>query len=61
MGADDSGLRTRLLKAWQELGWRFAEEGLHPGLSDRAWKGREGMPVDGLRSTHAAESSRAAC
>jgi hypothetical protein len=61
MGADDSGLRKRLLKAWQELGWRFAEEGLHPGLSDRAWRGREGMPVDGLRSTHAAESSRAAC
>ncbi len=41
MGADDGTLRVQLLKAWQHLGWRFAEDGLHPGLSDRAWKSRE--------------------
>jgi hypothetical protein len=62
MGADDGTLRAQLLKAWQHLGWRFAEDGLHPGLSDRAWKVREGMPVDGgVRSRPVVEASQAAC
>jgi len=41
MCADSGQLRARLLKAWQHYGWRFAEDGLHPGMSDRAWRGRD--------------------
>ena len=43
MGTDgDAYLRGRLLQAWQHFGWRFEEDRLHPGLSDRAWKDRDG-------------------
>jgi hypothetical protein len=43
MGTDgDAYLRGRLLQAWQHFGWRFEEDRLHPGLSDRAWKHRDG-------------------
>ena len=38
----DANLRGRLLQAWQHFGWRFEEDRLHPGLSDRAWKDRDG-------------------
>jgi hypothetical protein len=40
IGAGDGPLRAQLLQAWQHYGWRFAEDGLHPGMSDRAWKSR---------------------
>lgn len=40
MGPDDSdALRQRLFQAWQHFGWRFEEDRLHPGMSDRAWVG----------------------
>jgi hypothetical protein len=68
MGADDGTLRAQLLKAWQHLGWRFAEEGLHPGLSDRAWKSREEADASpglawagGGRPPQALHSPAAAC
>ncbi len=41
--ADEGGLRDRLLQAWQHFGWRFEEDRLHPGLSDRAWQSREAV------------------
>ena len=28
---------THLEQTWREFGWMFAEERLHPGLSDKAW------------------------
>lgn len=37
MNVDISGLKQRLLATWRHYGWRFQEERLHPGLSDRAW------------------------
>ena len=37
----DATLRARLLQAWQHFGWRFEEDRLHPGLSDRAWRDRD--------------------
>ena len=40
MAAGDRQLRARLMQAWQHYGWRFAEDGLHPGMSDRVWQGR---------------------
>ena len=46
MGADDGQLRARMLQAWQCYGWRFAEDGLHPGLSDRAWGRRRELDLD---------------
>jgi hypothetical protein len=45
MGAGDRPLRARLLHAWQHYGWRFAEDGLHPGMSDRAWRAREDLDL----------------
>jgi hypothetical protein len=33
------------MQAWQHYGSRFAEEGLHPGMSDRAWQGREAAAI----------------
>jgi len=39
MNVDVSGLKTRLLETWRHYGWRFDEQRLHPGLSDRAWAG----------------------
>ena len=39
--ADEGGLRDRLLQAWQRFGWRFEEDRLHPGLSDRAWRAHD--------------------
>ncbi len=42
MGTNGDGtLRARLLQAWQHFGWRFEEDRLHPGLSDRAWRDRD--------------------
>lgn len=35
--ADTAGLCRELTEAWLHYGWRFDLEGLHPGLSDRAW------------------------
>jgi hypothetical protein len=44
MAAGDGGqLDSRLLQVWQQCGWRFSEDGLHPGMSDRVWQGREGI------------------
>ena len=43
MAAGDRQLRARLMQAWQHYGWRFAEDGLHPGMSDRVWLGRAGI------------------
>ena len=37
MNVDVTGLKERLLQTWREYGWRFDEQRLHPGLSDRAW------------------------
>lgn len=37
MNVDVSGLKERLLETWRDYGWRFDEQRLHPGLSDRAW------------------------
>ena len=48
MGAGDGPLRARLLQAWQHYGWRFAEDGLHPGMSDRAWRERQGVQDAGI-------------
>ena len=46
MGAGDGPLPARLLHAWQHYGWRFAEDGLHPGMSDRAWRARVDLELD---------------
>ena len=35
-----SSLRDALFDAWQHFGWRFQEDRLHPGMSDRAWQVR---------------------
>jgi hypothetical protein len=43
MAAGDRQLRARLMQAWQHYGWRFEEDGLHPGMSDRVWQGRAGI------------------
>ena len=43
MAAGDRQLRARLMQAWQHYGWRFEEDGLHPGMSDRVWLGRAGI------------------
>jgi len=43
MAAGDRQLRARLMQAWQHYGWRFAEDGLHPGMSNRVWQGRGGI------------------
>ena len=40
MNVDVTGLKERLLRTWREYGWRFDEQRLHPGLSDRAWSAR---------------------
>ncbi len=37
MNVDITGLKERLLQTWRDYGWRFDEQRLHPGLSDRAW------------------------
>ena len=55
--ADEGGLRDRLLQAWQHFGWRFEEDRLHPGLSDRAWRehdvyGRTQGPAVGPSGAH---------
>ena len=55
--ADEGGLRDRLLQAWQHFGWRFEEDRLHPGLSDRAWRehdvsGRTQGPAVGPSAAH---------
>jgi hypothetical protein len=45
-----SPLRDELFQAWQHFGWRFQEDRLHPGMSDRAWLIRDGLSAS-LRST----------
>jgi hypothetical protein len=51
MGPDDGdALRQRLFQAWQQFGWRFEEERLHPGMSDRAWRGQKELSVPAPRS-----------
>jgi hypothetical protein len=47
-----SPLRDELFQAWQHFGWRFQEDRLHPGMSDRAWRehdvlGRAPIPAIG--------------
>ena len=47
-----SPLRDELFQAWQHFGWRFQEDRLHPGMSDRAWRehdvpGRTPVPAIG--------------
>ncbi len=37
---DQAPLRRRLVEAWRAYGYRFSEDRLHPGLSDRAWQER---------------------
>lgn len=37
MGFDTGPCREALLEAWVHFGWRFQEDRLHPGMSDRAW------------------------
>ena len=37
MNVGVTGLKERLLQTWRDYGWRFDEQRLHPGLSDRAW------------------------
>lgn len=37
MNVDVTCMRERLLETWRDYGWRFDEQRLHPGLSDRAW------------------------
>jgi hypothetical protein len=37
---EQPGLRERLVQAWEHFGWRFAEDRLHPGMSDQAWRAR---------------------
>ncbi len=37
---DQAPLRRRLEEAWRAYGYRFSEDRLHPGLSDRAWQER---------------------
>lgn len=37
LNLDVAGLRGRLLETWRHYGWRFDEQRLHPGLSDKAW------------------------
>ena len=48
--ADQDGLRSQLLEAWQHFGWRFEEDRLHPGMSDRAWQDR-GESAQPLKAT----------
>jgi hypothetical protein len=52
-----SSLRDALFEAWQHFGWRFQEDRLHPGMSDRAWRehdvlGRSPIPVIGQPDAH---------
>lgn len=46
MGAGDEGVRRRLFQAWEHFGWRFDEDRLHPGLSDRAWRDHDDTAFD---------------
>jgi hypothetical protein len=52
-----SPLRDELFQAWQHFGWRFQEDRLHPGMSDRAWRehdgpGRTPVPAIGQAVAH---------